>query len=121
MEGRMSCTNGGGVSLTLIKEDGSGLANANSYASAADGDSYHDGHCYASTWTAATTGNKEKSLVMATRLIDASYHFLGWKNATVQALQWPRRGAVDPDRLPSTFPVTSVAVLARQIGPFFDD
>ena len=39
------------MSLTLIKEDGSGLANANSYASAADGDAYHDGHFYASTWT----------------------------------------------------------------------
>jgi len=51
--------------LTLIKEDGSGLANANSYASAADGDLHHDGHYYASAWTIATTGNKEKSLVIS--------------------------------------------------------
>jgi len=57
---------------------------------------------------------------MATRLIDASYHFLGWKNGTLQALQWPRRGAVNPDLLPSPFPITSVVVLATQVGPFFD-
>lgn len=32
------------MALTLVKEDGSGLASANSYASVADGDAYHDGH-----------------------------------------------------------------------------
>ena len=77
------------MSLTLIKEDGSGLATANSYASAVDGDTYHDGHCYASTWTSATTANKEKALVMATRLIDASYQFNGWKRGRMQILLPP--------------------------------
>src|SRR5438067_8742813 len=108
------------MALVLVKEDGTGLANANSYASAADGDAYHDGHYYAATWTGTTTGNKEKALVMATRLIDASYQFIGFKNGTVQALQWPRRGAVDPDRFHLRFSVTSVAILASQVGPFFD-
>src|SRR5580765_2159181 len=108
------------MALVLVKEDGSGLASANSYASAADGDAYHDGHCYASTWTAATTGNKEKALVMATRLIDGSYQFVGFNTGNIQALQWPRRGAVDPDRFHLKFSVTSVAILASQVGPFFD-
>ena len=40
------------MSLTLIKEDGTGKADANSYASVADGDAYHDGHLYATAWTA---------------------------------------------------------------------
>ena len=33
--------------LVLVKEDGSGLTAANSYASVADGDAYHLGHLYA--------------------------------------------------------------------------
>ena len=33
--------------LTLIKETGEGLDDANSYADLADGDAYHAGHLYA--------------------------------------------------------------------------
>jgi hypothetical protein len=83
--------------LTLIKEDGSGKADANSYASVADADSYHDGHLYVTTWTSAVTATKEKALVMATRLIDAHILFNGHMLRTTQALMWPRVGARDPD------------------------
>ena len=86
------------MALTLIKEDGTGKVDANSYASAADGDSYHDGHLYATAWTGATTPNKEKALVMATRLIDGEYQFNGFKGSEAQALQWPRERCPDPDR-----------------------
>ena len=83
--------------LVLIKEDGSGKVDANSFATAADGDAYHDGHLYASAWTGATTQNKEKALVMATRLIGSLLQFRGVKRRSIQALQWPRRGCPDPD------------------------
>ena len=102
--------------LTLIKEDGSGLANANSYANAADGDAYHDGHLYATAWTAAVTGSKEKSLVMATRLIDGLFQFNGFKRISTQALQWPRRECRDPD---SEDGVVPGLLLVR--GPFLDE
>ena len=102
--------------LTLIKEDGSGLANANSYANAADGDTYHDGHLYAATWTAATTGSKEKALVMATRLIDGLFQFNGFKRMSTQALQWPRRECRDPDIENGVVPGL---LLVR--GPFLDE
>jgi len=85
------------MALTLIKEDGTGKVDANAYANAADGDAYHDGHLYASAWTAATLGNKEKALVMATRLIDAEYQFNGVKAHEEQALQWPREDCRNPD------------------------
>jgi len=85
------------MALTLIKETGAGLADANAYANAADGDAYHDGHLYAAAWSAATTGNKEKALVMATRLIDAEFQFNGFKANEAQALQWPREDCRDPD------------------------
>ena len=86
------------MALTLIKEDGTGKVDANSYASAADSDAYHDGHLYATAWTGATTPNKEKALVMATRLIDGEYQFNGFKHSDAQALQWPRERCPDPDR-----------------------
>jgi hypothetical protein len=73
------------------------LPTANSYASAADGDAYHAGHLYASAWTAATTETKEKALLMATRLIDAEFAFMGVRAVEGQALQWPRSGCPDRD------------------------
>lgn len=85
--------------LTLIKEDGTGLANANSYADVAEGDAYHEGHLYATDWTGASTGIKSAALVMATRLIDAHYQFRGFKAHSTQALQWPREFARDDDAL----------------------
>jgi hypothetical protein len=85
------------MALTLIKEDGTGKVDANAYANAADGDAYHDGHLYATAWTAATLANKEKALVMATRLIDAEFQFNGVKATDAQALQWPREDCFDPD------------------------
>src|SRR4051812_39496625 len=91
------------MALTLIKEDGTGKVDANSYASAVDGDAYYDGHLYATAWTAASTGNKEKALVFATRLIDSQFQFNGWKAHDEQALQWPRERCQDPDKgLPIT-------------------
>ena len=83
--------------LTLIKEDGTGKADANAYANVADGDAYHAGHLYASAWTAATADNKAVALVMASRLIDAEYQFGGTRSVASQALQWPREDCPDPD------------------------
>jgi hypothetical protein len=83
--------------LALIKETGAGLANANSYANVADGDAYHDGHLYATAWTAASEDNKAVALVMASRVLDAEYQFSGTKAKDGQALQWPRMDCRDPN------------------------
>jgi hypothetical protein len=109
---------GGGliVALVLVKEDGSGRADANSYASATDGDAYHEGHLYALTWTGASTAQKEAALVMAARVLDACCQFCGWRRSNAQALQWPRAGAVDPDRRDVQF-----SVLDSRLGPYFED
>ena len=83
--------------LTLIKEDGTGRADANSYANVTDGDAYHAGHLYATAWTGATADNKAAALVMASRVIDAEFQFNGVKTSAAQALQWPRSDCRDPD------------------------
>lgn len=85
------------MALVLIKEDGTGKADANAYADAADGNAYHDGHLYAAAWAGASAGDKDKALVMATRLIDSQFQFGGVKASDAQALQWPREDCRDPD------------------------
>ncbi|HQI77250.1 MAG TPA: hypothetical protein PK384_12110, partial [Candidatus Latescibacteria bacterium] len=86
------------MALTLVKEDGTGLSNANSYASVAEGDAYFEGHLYATAWTGASAGSKAAALVMATRLVDSQYQFNGVRANEGQALQWPRAECRDPDR-----------------------
>jgi hypothetical protein len=85
------------MALVLIKEDGTGKTDANAYASAVDGDAYHDGRLYVTTWTGATLANKEKALVFATLLIDSQFQFGGKRANSGQALQWPRQDCRDPD------------------------
>ena len=103
------------MSITLVKEDGTGLANANAYASAADGDSYHAGHLYATAWTGATDDQKAAALVMATRLIDGQYQFNGLRSQSGQALQWPRVNCLDPDKAP--VPVLTSLLLVDPFVP----
>jgi hypothetical protein len=104
------------MSLVLVQETGSGAAGANTYALVADGDAYHEGHLYASAWTAAASDTKGKALVMATRIIDALFRFNGAKRMATQALQWPRRDCRDPD---VTNGVVPGLLLVR--GPFLDE
>lgn len=86
------------MALVLVKEDGTGRPDANSYADVSDADAYHDGHLYATAWTGATADRKAAGLVMATRLIDSQFQFNGGRTSAAQALQWPRTECVDPDK-----------------------
>jgi hypothetical protein len=81
------------MALTLIATVGA--ANANSYATRAEGDTYHEGHLYSDDWTGATTATKEEALVMATRVLDEMYTWAAWSVDPDQALQWPRSGVMD--------------------------
>ena len=85
------------MALVLVIEDGTAKADANSYASVADADAYHEAHLYATAWTGASTPNKEKALAMATRLVDGEFVFNGTRRTPTQALQWPREGCPDMD------------------------
>lgn len=85
------------MSLTLAKETGAGLVDANCYADVADGDAYHECHLYAASWVAASPDSKAVALTMATLVIDAQFTFRGWKRSAAQALQWPRVECPNPD------------------------
>lgn len=82
--------------MSIIVEDGTGLANAESYVSVANADAYH-ASIGNSTWT-GTDPVKETALRRAVRYLDGSYRlrFKGIKNKSTQALEWPRAGVIDP-------------------------
>jgi hypothetical protein len=82
------------MALTLIATPGA--SNANSFATVAEADSYHEAHLYGSAWTSASTTTKEQALVMATRWLDAQVRWLGYASYSTQALGWPRFEVVNP-------------------------
>jgi len=70
-----------------------GASDANSYATLAEADSYHEGHLYASAWALAASGEKIIALIMSTRLLDAMPGaWTGSASLETQALGWPRSG-----------------------------
>jgi len=78
--------------MAIIVEDGTGLANADSYLSVADTDTYHTAHSASTTWSGASTANKEKALRLATQYLDTKYEtrWVGTRYSLAQALEWPR-------------------------------
>lgn len=84
--------------MSLIHEDGTGLADAESYASVAWCDAYHTK--YGNTdWAAASTTDREIALRKATRYLEAEYlmRWLGIRTTQTQALAWPRAWVYDSD------------------------
>ena len=74
-----------------------GGTSANSYATIAQGDTYHLGSLNRSTWLTATDTQKSTGLVMATRLLDEQILWYGAKAVSSQALRHPRSGLYDAD------------------------
>ena len=78
----------------IISEKGS--STANSYISLEEADLYFSTRLNSSEWESADTTNREKALIMATRILDTlSFSGRKWKDGSpedkdYQALQWPR-------------------------------
>lgn len=84
--------------MSLIVEDGNGLATAESYVSVVDADAYHLA-LGNTAWAAASLSDKEIALRRGTQYIDARYSFRSTQNwPDSQALQWPRAGYLWPQK-----------------------
>lgn len=91
--------------MTLIVEDGTGVAGAESYISVADADTYFTlrGN---TAWAALAVPAKEAALRAGCDYLEARYAWRGGRATTTQALSWPRvcvvvDGApVDPASVP---------------------
>lgn len=83
------------MAATFVVEDGTGLANANSFVSVAASTQYNEDHTASATWAALVQADKEKHLRLATQFIVANWDgsWRGTKANSTQALSWPRYGA----------------------------
>lgn len=87
------------MAVTLVKEDGTGLANANSYADAADALLYMEQTGRKEAWAALTGNARLSALINATAYMDDTYgsRYLGDRvvaTEDTQALDWPREGVL---------------------------
>lgn len=81
--------------MTLITENGTGLANAESYISVADADARHA--AFGNTaWATFDTSAKEVALRQSTSYMVQAYRerWAGCRVNSTQALDWPRYGVV---------------------------
>ena len=78
--------------MTMIVEDGSIVANANSYMSLVEFQAYWTDRNTIITQTAV---EQEAALIVSTQYIDQNYDWKGSIVSSVQALDWPRSGATD--------------------------
>lgn len=77
--------------MVLTVENGSVVANADSYLSVADADTYWTDRGNPSDWSGAATADKEASLRYATQYIDANINWLSeLADPSNQVLEWPR-------------------------------
>ena len=79
--------------MALTVEDGTGLATAESYATVTEADTYHSNLGNAS-WAPLSTAVKEQALRQAANWMMQKFRarWKGWRNYTVQRLDWPRIG-----------------------------
>lgn len=83
------------MAITVIET--AGATNANSYASVAECDTYHEHKLYSTDWSGATEENQKAALVWATRLLDEQMVWVKTKTAEAQSLAWPRDGVYNPE------------------------
>ena len=83
------------MAIVLIKEDGSQVANANTYVEVSDVDTYATNHGYLEIWT-GDDDLKAAAILRGMNFIE-SYNFKGIKADRDQALKWPREQVYDED------------------------
>ena len=76
--------------MALIVEDGSIVADAESYVSVTDADTIISNRGGNSNWDGLTVTDKEIQLRIATEYIDSKYNFLGEEVSSDQELSFPR-------------------------------
>lgn len=88
------------MAVTLVLEDGTGLATANSYVDATEADAILcvNPTAYA-TWTALTATQRDTYLVWASGYLDDYVQWDGYKTVATSGLRWPRECVYDVDGL----------------------
>lgn len=109
--------------MAFTVEDGTGLPNANSYASVETADAYF-ADLQNATWAALSVDAKQSALIQATMYIDTRWKdFRGCLLNNEQALQFPRKNMyVAPDGLPEKIVQACVEYAVRaSVAPLAPD
>jgi len=83
--------------VSLVVENGTGLANAEAFIGVTDADTYAASRGL-TAWASATTAAKEVALRKGADYLCRVYSYVGVPSNNTQALAWPRVDAVDPYR-----------------------
>ncbi len=85
------------MAITLTKEDGTGLANANVYADLADADQYLENTARKSAWRAFSSRDRQAALIQGTDYLDQVFRrrYKGTRFSSAQRLEWPRSNVYD--------------------------
>jgi len=83
------------MAITVVVEDGSGVAGANSYRTTAQIDAWVLTNPHDTTWAALAQAAKDGYAVMACRVMNEHMDWDGWVVDADQALDLPRSGMVD--------------------------
>jgi len=78
--------------MTVTVVATAGATNANSYITVAAADDLADDYLGTLAWTTATTDNRGRALIMATRYLD-QLEWIGSRASSTQVLAWPRSDA----------------------------
>lgn len=108
----------------LIVEDGTGVANANSYATRAEGDAYHVQRDN-TDWIDADDHSQILALIRATDYLDRRWNYVGVQkeqSPAGQGRRWPRLNAFDREgndvssTLPYVFKVATMEYALRIVA-----
>ena len=103
---------------TIIKEDGSKVADANSYVDVTDADTFFDAHpTAAEDWAGLVVDDKTRLLLGSARAIDSCMQWLGFKSFINQPMQWPRILARDKSQYGGAYFVSTQSYLAQYFDP----
>ena len=85
------------MAITLTKEDGTGLAGANTYADVADADQYLENTGRICTWQGYDLITRQAALIQGTDYLDQVYRnrYKGTRFSSAQRLEWPRSNVYD--------------------------
>jgi hypothetical protein len=85
------------MAITLVKEDGTGLANANVYADLAEADQYLENSDRRTAWRAFSSKERSAALIQGADYLDQTYRrrYKGIRFSSAQRLEWPRDEVFD--------------------------
>jgi hypothetical protein len=67
---------------------------SNSYLTRAEADAYFEDRLHSSTWSSASTVDRDRALLWAAKILDTRVSWSGTIVDYLQALSWPRHGVI---------------------------